>query len=46
MSEKTNESSKAYEIIKVAVKVPGVRVDRTTFLEKELMNRFPKPVVR
>ena len=46
MSEKTNESKRTYEIIKTAVKIPGIRIDRNTFLKKELMNRFPKPVVR
>lgn len=35
----------AEDIVKQAIKIPGVRIDRSTFLRKEFMGHFPQKVV-
>lgn len=35
----------AEDIVKQAIKIPGVKIDRSTFLRKEFMGHFPQKVV-
>ena len=44
-SEHSESEQLPVRVIRMALKVPGVRINRRAFLEKELRNRFPQEVV-
>ena len=44
-SEHSNSEPLPVRVIRMALKVPGVKINRRQFLEKELKNRFPENVV-
>ena len=43
--QKISNNISTEEILRQAIKIPGVKIDRRTFLQKELLGRFPQSVV-
>lgn len=43
--QKISSTVSTEEIVKQAIKIPGVKIDRSSFLRKEFIGRFPQKVV-